>query len=106
MPLAILEALAAGRAVVATAVDGVAEIVRDGDTGLLVPPSDPRALAEAISRLLLDDDLRSGLARRGRQSVEEHHTAAAMTTKLEAAYEAWWRQAGGNALPRSIGARA
>ena len=47
-----------GRPVVATAVDGTPEIVRDGETGLLVPPSDAPALAAALARVLDDPDLR------------------------------------------------
>lgn len=57
LPLAILEAMAAGIPVVATDVGGVAAIVRDGETGLLVPPEDPTALATAVLRILCDDAL-------------------------------------------------
>jgi len=54
LPLAILEAMATGIPVVATDVGGVRDLVRDDDTGLLVPPEDPRALATALVRVLLD----------------------------------------------------
>ena len=59
-PLSVLEASAAGKPLIATAVDGTSEAIRDGETGLLVPPADPAALAAAINRLLGD----SGLAAR------------------------------------------
>jgi glycosyltransferase involved in cell wall biosynthesis len=68
LPHAAVEALAVGTPVVATAVGGVPEVVRDGVNGLLVPPNDPEALAEAM-RALLDDDLRARLASAARSSV-------------------------------------
>jgi glycosyltransferase involved in cell wall biosynthesis len=58
LPLALLEAMAIGIPVVATDVGGVSDIVADGETGLLVPPEDPAALAAAIERLLTDVELR------------------------------------------------
>ena len=71
LPLAPIESLAAGRAVVATAVDGTPEVVLDGQTGLTVPPGDPARLAEAICRLIADPALRLQLARAGRAHVVE-----------------------------------
>jgi glycosyltransferase involved in cell wall biosynthesis len=62
-----LEAMACGKPVVASAVGGLPEIVRDGETGLLVSPKDPAALAEAIARLLDDSDLRRELGWTGRE---------------------------------------
>lgn len=53
-PLAVIEAAAMARPVAATSVDGTLEVVRDGTTGLLVPPADPGALAHALLRLLGD----------------------------------------------------
>jgi len=67
LPLAILEALAAGVAVIATAVGGIPDAVINGETGLIVPSGDPAALAQAISRLIADPDLRRELARNGRR---------------------------------------
>jgi glycosyltransferase involved in cell wall biosynthesis len=62
-----LEAMAAGLPVVSTTVGGVPEVVRDGDTGLLVPPRDPAALAAAILRLARDEGLRHRLGAAGRE---------------------------------------
>jgi glycosyltransferase involved in cell wall biosynthesis len=55
--------------VVATAVGGVPEVVRDGENGLLVPPRDPRALSRALGRLVADASLRSRLAAAAAPSV-------------------------------------
>jgi glycosyltransferase involved in cell wall biosynthesis len=85
-PLALLEALLARSAVVATDVGSVPEAVRDGETGLLVPPEDPGALARAIRRLLADGELRSRLGESGRRLVLERFTAAHMTHGFEALY--------------------
>jgi glycosyltransferase involved in cell wall biosynthesis len=62
LPLVIVEAMACRKAVVATAVDGVPELVTENGTGLLVPPEDPEALAAAIGRLYADGELRERLA--------------------------------------------
>jgi len=69
MPTVLVESLAAGRASVATNVSGNPEIVHDGETGLLVPPDNPRALADAIIRLLDDAALRDRLGSAGRAYV-------------------------------------
>jgi glycosyltransferase involved in cell wall biosynthesis len=85
-PLAVLEALLAGSAVVAADVGSVAEVVRDGETGLLVPPEDPGAVADAIRRLLADEGLRRRLGEAGRRLVLERFTAMHMTRAFEALY--------------------
>jgi glycosyltransferase involved in cell wall biosynthesis len=76
LPLSILEAMAAGLPVVASSVGGVPELVVDGETGLLVPPGDPRSLARAIERLLADAALRGRLGAAGRARVVEHFDLA------------------------------
>ena len=85
-PLAVLEALLARRAVVATDVGSVAEAVRDGETGLLVPPEDPFALARAIEKLLADEPLRRRLGERGRRLVLERFTETHMAQAFESLY--------------------
>jgi len=75
-PVSILEAMAAGLPVVATDVGGVAESVIDGETGLLVPPGDPGALASALDRLLADSALRLRLGAAGRERARRHFDLA------------------------------
>jgi glycosyltransferase involved in cell wall biosynthesis len=69
LPVAIVEALAVGVPVVSTPVGGIPEAVRDGESGLLVPPDDPEALADAIARVLADDELRARLVAGGRAAA-------------------------------------
>jgi glycosyltransferase involved in cell wall biosynthesis len=71
LPHTVLEALAVGTPVIATAVGGVPEIVHDGENGLLVAPGDVEALAQAIRRLATDDAFRATLAEAAARSVEE-----------------------------------
>ena len=67
-PLALFEAMAAGRPIVSTAVDGCREVLDDGVSGLLVPPADAEALAGALERVVTDAELRGAL---GRRALEE-----------------------------------
>ena len=69
MPLTAIEGSAMARPVVATAVDGTPEVVRDGRTGHLVPPADPAALSRAILALLQDPDAARRMGQAGRQWV-------------------------------------
>ena len=69
-PHTVVEALAVGTPVLGTAVGGVAEVVRDGENGLLVPPGDPDAFAEALRRFLGDEELRERLRSHAQASVE------------------------------------
>src|SRR5439155_20801880 len=73
IPTVFMEAMATGRPVVSCPISGVPELVRDEETGLLVPPDDPEALAAAIARLAADDALRLRLGREGRALVERQH---------------------------------
>ncbi|MBX9622436.1 MAG: glycosyltransferase family 4 protein [Gemmataceae bacterium] len=74
LPNVALEASAAGVPVVATAVGGTPEVVADGETGLLVPPGDPAALAEMLLTLLRDPALRSRMGAAGRRRMRERFT--------------------------------
>ncbi|MER3412013.1 MAG: hypothetical protein C4305_06770, partial [Thermoleophilia bacterium] len=68
-PHAVIESLAVGTPVIATRVGGVAEVVEEGVNGLLVPPGDAQALAQAIRRLLAEPGLRQQLAAKAEDSV-------------------------------------
>jgi glycosyltransferase involved in cell wall biosynthesis len=70
LPLSVVEAMAAGLPVVASDVGGLRELVRDGETGVLVPPGDPAALADALRPLLADRELRRRLGSAGRVRAE------------------------------------
>jgi glycosyltransferase involved in cell wall biosynthesis len=84
--LALLEAQRLGVPVVASAVDGIPSDVTDGETGLLVPPSDPAALATALARLLSDPERRHVLAAAGRRRFDERFAPGPFTAGLAAAY--------------------
>jgi len=71
IPVALMEALGSGIAAVASRLSGIPELVRHEDTGLLIPPGDDVALAEALLRLSQDTDLRHRLAANGRDHVNE-----------------------------------
>jgi glycosyltransferase involved in cell wall biosynthesis len=86
MPNVVLEALAAGTPVVATEVGGVAEIIRDGETGLLVPPGDVRRVADAISRLLSDRSLADAIRDNGVRLAVQSYTCRRMAERLAAQY--------------------
>src|SRR5262249_61999817 len=73
IPTVFMEAMATGRPVVSCPVSGVPELVRDGETGLLVPPDDPAALADAVASLARNDELRLRLGRHARALVERPH---------------------------------
>ncbi|TMQ60959.1 MAG: glycosyltransferase [Candidatus Eisenbacteria bacterium] len=71
IPTVILEAMSVGLPVVATPVSGIPEAVVDGETGLIAQPGDPRALADALSRVLADDALAARLASGARGMIEK-----------------------------------
>jgi glycosyltransferase involved in cell wall biosynthesis len=83
---AVRESLAAGLPVVATDVGGNRELVRDGETGLLVPPDDPPALAAAIGKLLSDPELAARLGAAGARLVRESLTVDRMVDETERLY--------------------
>ncbi len=83
LPLAVLEAMAARRAVVATAVDGVVELIQHGVNGFLVAAGDHQALGEHVARLLVDDDLRARLGLAARKRVETSFTVDKMVDEWE-----------------------
>ncbi|MGZ8796137.1 MAG: glycosyltransferase [Thermoanaerobaculia bacterium] len=85
---ALLESMAAGAAVVATRVGGTAEALHDGENGLLVPPSDPDAIANAVCRLLDTPGLASRLGLAARRSIVERYSMTRMVERTSLVYEA------------------
>jgi len=84
MPNAVLEAMASGLPVVASAIAGSEELVLPERTGLLVPPEDADALAKALARLIADAPLRREMGAAGRERVERQYSwASAATLYLE-----------------------
>jgi glycosyltransferase involved in cell wall biosynthesis len=86
IPLTVLEAMACGLPVVGTRVGGVPEVVVDRETGLLVPPSDPSALAHAIASLWNDPESCERMGRAGRRRAEELFDVRRMVAQYEALY--------------------
>jgi glycosyltransferase involved in cell wall biosynthesis len=86
LPIGLLEAMAMGKAVVVTNVDGTREVVRDGENGLMVEAGNTAQLAEALVEMAKDTDLRGRLGRCARETVRSKFDAAAMTREIEAAY--------------------
>jgi glycosyltransferase involved in cell wall biosynthesis len=84
---AVLEAMACALPVVATAVSGHLDVIRDGENGLLVPPRDPERMAAALERVLDDPALRTHLGGRARQTVETCHTWRHVAGRLEVCYD-------------------
>lgn len=79
----VMEAMAMGLPVVATNIGGSLDQVVDGVTGLLVPPADPAALADAIEKLLLDPARRERMGRSGQDRIRSHFSLAEMVRKIE-----------------------
>ena len=87
LPTVVCEAMNCARPVVATAVDGTPEIVRDGETGLLIAPGDPGALAAAIARILDDPGLAGRMSAEALRIGRERYTWAANARQMVGIYE-------------------
>ena len=86
VPTVLLEAAACGRPVVASDMPGCREAVVHGETGLLVPPDDPAALARAVAELLADPERRQAMGRRARQRVVEEFSVERVVAETLAIY--------------------
>lgn len=86
LPNAVLEAMAFGVPVVATAVGGTPEVVRDGDTGLLVSPSQPTSLVTAVLSALRDREAAAERARRARSLIERDFDMSRLSQSINASY--------------------
>jgi len=87
LPAVLLEGMAMAKPIVATNIDGISEIIRDGETGLLVPPGDPEALAEAITSLLKDRDKAMTMGRAGRRLIGREFSVEEMVRRTQEVYE-------------------
>jgi glycosyltransferase involved in cell wall biosynthesis len=85
-PVAVAEAMAAGRPAVATAVGGVPFMVQEGETGFLAEPGDAAGLAEATIRLLARPDLRRAFGQAGRAEAERRFRLASVVERTVALY--------------------
>jgi len=86
LPIALLEAMASGLPVVACAVGGIPDVVKDGINGFLVLPDDPEALAERIMLLVKNPELSHRMGEKGRQLVLENHHAERIGARLVELY--------------------
>ncbi len=86
LPLALIEALASGRPVVATDVGGISELVDEGKCGFVVPAKDPRALTEALLKLIRDEKLRKTFGENARNKVYPHLSHTRLVKDMEKIY--------------------
>lgn len=87
LPNVVLEAMATAKPVVATAVDGTPELIVNGETGYLVPPADPRALADKISRLVANDELAGRMGANGAKRVKVEYSLEKQVASFQNLYE-------------------
>ena len=88
LPTSLLEAMACGIPSIATNVEGNSEVITDGETGLLVPPRDPKSLAEATLKLLDDEELRHRIGANGREHVANNYDWESIIDRIESIYSA------------------
>lgn len=87
-PTVALEAMAFQRPIVASSVGGLPDIVKDGQTGVLVPPGDPAVLAGALKKLAMDSSTRTTMGQEGRRRLEVVFSSETVIPRIEAAYHA------------------
>jgi glycosyltransferase involved in cell wall biosynthesis len=85
--VALVEAMACGKPVVGTRSGGIIDIVRDGETGYLVPPADPQALANALDLLLTDRTLAQRMGAEGRRRAVEEYSTGIVAERLRGIYQ-------------------
>ncbi len=93
-PVSLIESLAAGTAAVSTDVGGVRDVVRDGETGLLVPMGDVEAIASAFERLALDPGLRKRLAHTAQSDVRKRYSVERLLDDMDACYRSLLEERG------------
>ncbi len=87
LPRVIPQAMAAGLPVVANAVDGVCEVIKDGENGFLIPPENILLMAERVVKLLLNSSMRNKIGRQGKQTAQEEFSLRDMIDRIEQLYE-------------------
>ncbi len=92
LPNAVLEAMACSNPVVATAVNGVVEVVEDGKTGFLVPPADPDRMASAVIKMLGSPENMKAMGKQGRERVASHFSVEQQVSKFEELYYSLYAQ--------------
>jgi len=83
----LLEAMVLSKPVIASRAGGIVDVVTDSETGILVPPNDSAALAQAMIKLLLDGDLRKRMGEAGRAKIDAKFSARTMVNQIQAVYE-------------------
>ncbi len=94
-PMKLFEFMASGAAIVATALGQVAEVIQDGQNGLLVPPGDAEKMAAAILRLITDDDLRRRLSQQARADAVSQYSWELYIDRLESLLNSIWSEPAG-----------
>ena len=87
LSIGLLEAMSMGKAVVATAIDGTKEVVKNNINGLLIPPNAPDRLAEVLIELAIDSELRLALGSAARQTIQNEYSLEVMTRGIEHVYQ-------------------
>jgi glycosyltransferase involved in cell wall biosynthesis len=91
-PMITLEGMAVAKPIIATRIDGIKEQIVDAESGILIPPGDPDAIAEAILRLNADKELAQSLGLEGRRRVEKEFTVERMVSETEKVYQSLYEQ--------------
>ena len=86
MPYTLLEAMGSGRAVIATRIGGIEEVIQKTDTAVLVPTEDADSLAAAIANLLDDPQRSARIGSAAKEFILEHHSAAGMLAQVQSIY--------------------
>ena len=87
VPLAILSGMAAGKPVVSTRVGGIAEVIRSGESGVLIERRQPEQFADAVFELMRDGARQQRLGDAARQFIDNEYSLAAATRRVERLYE-------------------
>ncbi len=99
IPVSLMEAMAAGLPVVASAISGIPELVTSGVSGVLVPPADPHALADALQRLAEDPELRLNMGHAARDAVRRDFNLHSSARTLAALFRGTARPRGASVVP-------